>query len=125
MPICRNCKRDTECDYDGLCAPDCPASRILRFYNGNVMTQMWKIRISDSDHSMHRDFGPAMILFHPNGQMSAQWWFKNNSKHREDGPAVVKYNEDGGITEEIYYLDNERIPVTSVEELTIYAVQSK
>lgn len=51
----------------------------------------------------HREDGPAVISYYPNGNIEYYRHFINNKRHKTDGPECTYYNSDGTIQYEIWY----------------------
>ena len=51
----------------------------------------------------HRANGPAIIRFHPNGNIRLEMYVINGKRHRTAGPAIVKYDETGVIKETSFW----------------------
>ncbi len=51
---------------------------------------------------VHRNDGPAYILFDSNGKPEREFWHQNGKLHRIDGPAEIYYT-NGRIVEENWY----------------------
>jgi antitoxin component YwqK of YwqJK toxin-antitoxin module len=53
----------------------------------------------------HRELAPAVICYYPDGSIKAEYFYINGKPHRELGPADIYYNEYGSINDEWFYLD--------------------
>jgi hypothetical protein len=42
---------------------------------------------------------------HSNGSFRREWRNVSHQYHREDGPAIISYHPDGSIKEEFFYLN--------------------
>jgi hypothetical protein len=42
---------------------------------------------------------------HSNGSFRREWRNISYQCHREDGPAIIRYHPDGSINEELFYLN--------------------
>ena len=67
------------------------------------------------DGKLHRDNGPAEIRYYRGEIVNLEKYFKNGIPHREDGPAFISYNCWGSIITESYWLNGKEI----TEELQI------
>jgi len=56
---------------------------------------------------LHRDEGPAMILYTYRGGVADEGWFQNGKYHREDGPAWISYYDDFECSRYYYLNDKE------------------
>jgi hypothetical protein len=57
---------------------------------------------------LHRIDGPAMILYHNNGNIRSETWYRNGNKHRpDDYPAYTTYTSTGDIWLETGYNDGD------------------
>ena len=52
----------------------------------------------------HREDGPAVIYYRPDGRVDWEYYYVQDQKHREDGPALTTYRPDGSVEREAYYL---------------------
>jgi len=53
-----------------------------------------------------RKDGPAIVEYFESGEKASESWFNNKGKiHREGAPAYIKYERDGTISQEEYYKD--------------------
>jgi antitoxin component YwqK of YwqJK toxin-antitoxin module len=59
------------------------------------------------DGKFHREDGPAIIWYYPNGSIKREYFYIDGKFHRELGPAVICYNGDGSIKIERFYLNGE------------------
>lgn len=64
-----------------------------------------------------REDGPATVKYYPFGVIEKEIWYKNGKAHREDGPAFIEYSERGRAFKEIYYLNDKRVKEEDIEEL--------
>ena len=80
--------------------------------NGNISAEIFY-----NEHSeIHREDGPAYILYHYNGNVEYEMYMRNGKMHRdiEDGPASIQYDENGKIKSESFvvngkiFRDNDR-----------------
>lgn len=63
----------------------------LRFEEGKLKS---KIYVDQQGYCDRKD-GPAVIVFGKNGEIKAEFWYKDDNYYREDGPAVIEYNLEG------------------------------
>ena len=63
------------------------------------------------DGVLHREDGPAKIRYYNNGDIEYEEYYKNGNLHREDGPAKIRYYYNGNIRDEEYYKDGVLISV--------------
>jgi len=61
---------------------------VRRYRYGNPCADWWYSREANRI-VMHRDDGPAVIEYEPNGRPCREEWYRKGRVHREDGPAVV------------------------------------
>lgn len=74
--------------------------------DGNVES----IKNTGSDgYSDPPDDMPSSEYYFPNGKVKKQVWHKDLSLHREGGPAIIVYNPDGSVKAEKYYLEGEEV----------------
>ena len=64
----------------------------------------------------HREDGPAATIWFEDGKLSAEKYFVNGLFHRLDGPAEIYYFENGDVEDEIYYLNGKEVKTTSLKE---------
>ena len=58
----------------------------------------------------HRKNGPAITYYYENGNVKAERWYqRGHGVHREDGPAYIVYDEDGNIIKKEYEIDGKKI----------------
>lgn len=60
---------------------------------------------------LHREDGPADIVYDKNGQKSVERWYLKGILHRFDGPAVITY-KNGKLQSEQWVLDNKVVNPT-------------
>lgn len=66
-------------------------------------------RWRDSDGELHRENGPAKIVYRGNtDDIKEEHWYKHGKKHREDGPSFIIYNtaRDGIEWVTAYYIND-------------------
>lgn len=63
----------------------------LRFEEGKLKSKIYVNKQGYCD----REDGPAVIVFDKNGELKAEFWYKDDVYYREDGPAVIEYNLEG------------------------------
>lgn len=63
----------------------------LRFEEGKLKSKIYV----DQQGYCNREDGPAVIVFGKNGEIKAEFWYKDDNYYREDGPAVIEYNLEG------------------------------
>lgn len=71
------------------------------FYFKNTMSieSIWY----EYDEILHREDGPARIVFDENsGDVSYEEYYKNGALFRKDGPAFIRYHSNGNIAHETY-----------------------
>lgn len=72
------------------------------FSNGNLKSEKWL------EHGqLHREDGPAVIIYYEDGTVGSEKWYKNGELHREDGPAEIHYNEDNSVWREYWYVNGD------------------
>lgn len=47
------------------------------------------------DGQIHRNDGPAIVIYHKNGEIHYEAYFYKNKRHRSDGPAFQSWDENG------------------------------
>jgi hypothetical protein len=57
----------------------------------------------------HREDGPAIICYYPDGSIEEECFYINDKCHRESGPAYISYNYDGSIESEYFYFNGNYI----------------
>jgi hypothetical protein len=60
--------------------------------------EKWK----NADGLLHKDDGPAIIIYSPNGTIESESFYISDKLHREDGPSQIYYNSDGSIDAEAF-----------------------
>lgn len=75
--------------------------------NGAKISQEWLHRNRQFQMLLHKNDGPARMLFYENGHPRSEEWMLNGRLHREDGPAITKFDENGVIREQCWYNDGE------------------
>jgi hypothetical protein len=50
----------------------------------------------------HREDGPAITVYRPDGSKSQEFWYKNGKIYRADGPTATAYRPDGSKAEELW-----------------------
>jgi antitoxin component YwqK of YwqJK toxin-antitoxin module len=68
------------------------------------LIRTWKNKFGQ----LHRDSGPAFIVYHKNGNIKLEEFFTNGCLNREDGPARISYYSDGSIQFKIFMSNNLR-----------------
>ena len=58
---------------------------------------------------LHRENGPAQILYYENGNVKREYYYKDFKLHNENGPAIICYDENGNIESEECYINNKLI----------------
>lgn len=76
------------------------ATRIV-MSNGDVMLE-WR----DGRDLIHREDGPAQILYDVKGRLLRETFFSDGRVHRADGPAHVVYDLRGRVQHSEYWLDD-------------------
>lgn len=79
--------------------------------NGNV-ERAWNVPIDGHDDLP--DDLPTWVDYYPDGGLKELDWYKSRSKHREGGPAIIEYNPDGSVKAEKYYLRGEEVTPPTV-----------
>jgi antitoxin component YwqK of YwqJK toxin-antitoxin module len=64
--------------------------------------EKWK----NADGVLHRDDGPAIIIYFSNGTIESESFYINGKLHREDGPAIIIYFSNGTIESESFYISD-------------------
>jgi len=83
--------------------------KIIYYDDGSVKEKKWY-----KDGKIHKDDGPAVIEYDPEGNILLEYWYKNGNKlseywykdgkmHKDDGPAKKMYNAAGALTGEQWY----------------------
>lgn len=93
----------------GLHRPDdLPASKKYEIINDvyYLQSEIWSV-----NGKYHREGGPAVIYYFPNGQKKEERYYQADGLFRKDVtgksiPPVIVYNEDGSIKEEKWYPGN-------------------
>ena len=57
---------------------------------------------------LHREDGPAVIVYYENGNIKSEEYYIDGERHREDGPTQISYYSDGLISEVSYFLNGIR-----------------
>jgi len=60
------------------------------------------------NNKLHREDGPAVIVYYEDGQIKRIEYWVNNQLHKLDGPAFIWYKENGTVEEESYFVDGKR-----------------
>lgn len=68
--------------------------------------ELWRL-----GNDFHREGAPARIKRdRKTGAVLAEFWSRAGiGHHREDGPAVIRYRPDGSISYSVWYLDGKKI----------------
>jgi len=77
------------------------------YSNGNIRYEKW--HREDGEFYLHREDGPAYVVYYVSGEKMNEAWWVNGKKHRIDGPAFIHYNEDDTIWLESYYINGKRL----------------
>lgn len=56
----------------------------------------------------HRQNGPAIIEWRPNGMKRREEYYNNGERHRRDGPAIICYNRYGDQIYEEYWFHGKK-----------------
>ena len=64
----------------------------------------------DSNGDPHRDDGPAITHYHPNGKPNRVEYWRHGDLHNLFGPAVIWYNLEGEVSEEAWWYNDEQAP---------------
>ena len=70
--------------------------------NGNLTKEEWSL-----NGYLHREDGPAITIYRPDGSKEREEWWWEGEKHREDGPAVIFYRPDETVELEEYWREGE------------------
>tara|TARA_B100000745_G_scaffold97368_2_gene61864 strand:- start:6325 stop:6927 length:603 start_codon:yes stop_codon:yes gene_type:complete len=73
--------------------------RVTRYRGGELR----EIRYRDGDGQTHREDGPAVVTYYPNGQIKHEGYYRHSILHREDGPASTSFSPDGYVTAKKYF----------------------
>lgn len=79
-------------------------SLIYRDFAGNVFMETWGQKAQ-----IHREDGPAKIVYYKSGQIKKEDWYNKGRKYRIDGPQQITYEIDGTITGYRWMLEDEII----------------
>ncbi len=58
------------------------------------------------DSRLHRNDGPAVEIFHPDGTPEACVWYNQGKRHRTGGPSSEFFYKDGSLLSRLYYVDD-------------------
>ena len=76
--------------------------KIVYYPNGNKKEECyWDL------NELHREDGPAVMLWYDDGKIQSIQYLQNDMWHRTDGPANICFEENGNIYREGYYLNGE------------------
>ena len=82
------------------------------FYSdGSIAEQSWRL-----NGELHRDDGPAEIIYRRDGSIYWQEWYLNGKRHRSDGPASIKYKRDGSIERQEWWLNGKKLTKEEIIE---------
>jgi antitoxin component YwqK of YwqJK toxin-antitoxin module len=90
-------------------------------YEENLMKdgKLEKSWLSDNGE-LHREDGPAFILYYDSGQIQTEEFFIFDKNHRAKGPAIIDYYEDGPIEREVFFLYGMRHRIDGPAEISYY-----
>lgn len=69
---------------------------------GRPTDEIWRRR--GHGRALDRIGGPALTMWHDNGQLWVQAWLVEGIPHRDDGPSKLRYSESGKLLEEEYFI---------------------
>jgi antitoxin component YwqK of YwqJK toxin-antitoxin module len=72
--------------------------------------RLWR----DENGKLHREYGPAIIWYYPNGSINRESFHINGILHSELGPAIIYYLPDGSIIWEDLYLNGEYLGTNNI-----------
>jgi antitoxin component YwqK of YwqJK toxin-antitoxin module len=72
----------------------------IKYSDGSTRRQ-W----TNGNREYHRESGPALAYYNPDGSIMTEYFYLNGVQHREDGPAYISYNYDGSIESEYFYFN--------------------
>jgi len=82
------------------------------YYDYPFNQHIRSIRYFDNEHMLHRENGPAYIMFidimfieNVQGLLWFEIYYKHGKQHREDGPASTSYYINGNIYAETYSVE--------------------
>jgi len=64
--------------------------RVEKYLGSSLISREWR-----KDGRLHREGGPAVERFYPDGRISCREWRIGGELHREDGPAYEDFYGDG------------------------------
>ena len=77
-----------------------------REYYKNGNTKYEEYHINDN---LHREDGPAYIMYNKNGNVAYEGYWIDGKPHREDGPARIYYYENGDVEYKEYFINGNEI----------------
>jgi antitoxin component YwqK of YwqJK toxin-antitoxin module len=69
--------------------------------DGNVLREVYL----NENNKMHREDGPAEIMYYSNRQVCSEKYYIEGRLHRIDGPAYIGYSGNGIVEVEEYFLN--------------------
>jgi len=70
---------------------------------------------ANQQNPRHRDDGPAVIGYYPNGAIRIQEWWVDGERHRDGGAAVLNFSLDGNVTGEEFFVRGRRPAMVKTE----------
>lgn len=64
---------------------------------------------------LHREDGPAVIIYYLSGELRAEKYYVNNMPHREDGPTIIWYRLSGEVEHKVYFLNGKKATKEEVD----------
>ena len=89
-----------------------PEKSVKYYANGSIEYEAWY-----QNGKLHREDGPAKIVYRTDGSVEIELWYQNGKLHREDGPAQIGYRTDGSVGYDMWYWHDEQLEdITSLED---------
>ena len=76
-----------------------PSPTVTKLGGGGELHEWW-----DADGKLHREGGPAVEEFRPDGSVEYREWWLHGQLHREGGPAWEKLCPDGSVADRVWCL---------------------
>lgn len=76
---------------------DLPSRR--KQVNGVLTEETWVNKFG----KLHRNVGPAKIIYHSNGRIHRSEWYQNGLLHRANKAAIISYSNTGEVIESKFY----------------------
>lgn len=89
-------------------------SPTVRYYKTNLNQILFF-----KEYLSHRENGPSIINFYPNGKLESLHYYINGNNHRWDGPANYYFYYNGEFKVS-YYINGNRINAESQKEFEMY-----